>query len=106
MEDDFGDEEIRELSHSEYEALTASIRAAREAARGKPEKKSTATADLSHNAPSPKAPAAAEHQANHNGQLSQEAMELGRQIWQSRKQGKSIYEVHRKLGIDASPQHA
>jgi len=93
-DNEFGAEEIRELTHEEYERLTAEIRAARAA---KAQSKTVAK---------PQATPKPEPRKEQNGEPSQEAMELGRQIWQLRKAGTSIFEIHRRLGIPLRSVHS
>jgi len=94
MEGDFEEEEFRELSHSEYEALTAEIRAARAA---EAQSKTAPSKEFAKPQATPKPEPRKD--PGQNGEPNPEAMELVRQIWQLRKAGTSIFEIHRKLGI-------
>ena len=90
--DDNGDP-IWELTDEEYEQRKRELAAARAKAQ---------TPEQAKNVPPNKEPEPTSGQSSHSKKTSapsSQTMELGRRIWNWRKQGVSIYEIHRKLGI-------
>src|SRR5262245_16518685 len=97
-------EPLRPLSRAEFEARRAEIRAANARART-PQKREGPQANGQMETPAASAPESAPQSENmsspteHPAPPSAQVMEVGSRIWEMRKRGLSVYEIHRREGI-------